>query len=127
MSNLLLFSETTWQQVWGISTIPPDQNKYTRITCPVLLSSPVIALLFSYPGSIIDPWRWAGWVSIEVTTGLVIGGQPSARLNESRKLYVNRLQVFTYPQIVSDYSLIFDSAISGNVSLFAWEYTGEIT
>lgn len=116
----------SWNQVWSASEISPDENKYTRIICPILLTSSVIALLFSVPGQIIDPWRWGGWVSREVASGLVVGGQPSAKLDESRRLYVNRLQIFTYQVAVPNYALIFDAAISGNVAIFAWEYVGTI-
>ncbi len=120
------FTAKNWSQVWGVSLIPPDQNRYTRIICPILLSSPVIAVLFSIPSFSHDAWRWGGYVSREITLGLTLDVS-TARLDESRKLYVNRLQVFTYTAIVENYSLVFDAAISGNVQLSVWEYTGLIT
>lgn len=120
------FNQNSWNQVWGLDLIPPDNNKYTRVTCPVLLSAPAVAIMFSLPGAIIDPWRWGGYLSREVNSGLIVGGSNDAKLDNSFKVYVNRLQIITYPQIVNNYTLIFDANYSGDVSLFAWEYTGTI-
>lgn len=119
------FNQNSWNQVWGLNLIPPDQNRYTRVVCPVLLSSPAIAVMFSVPGTIIDPWRWGGYISREVQSGLIVGGSTDAKIDSSKKIYVNKLQILIF-EPVANYSLIFDAAFSGDVQLFAWEYIGSI-
>jgi hypothetical protein len=118
-----VFNQNSWSQVWTLLDIPPDQNRYTRVVCPIILSSRAIAVMFSIPGTVFDPWRWAGYISREVQSGLIIGGASDAKIDSSRKIYVNKLQILIF-EPVADYSLVFDAAFSGNVQLFAWEYTG---
>ncbi len=120
------FNQNSWNQVWSLPQIPPDENRYTRVVCPILLSAPAVAVMFSIPGAVADPWRWGGYISREVQSGLIIGGSPNAKIDSSKKIYVNKLQILTFPP-VADYSLVFDAAFSGDVGLFAWEYTGTIT
>ncbi|MEG4323692.1 MULTISPECIES: hypothetical protein [unclassified Microcoleus] len=120
------FNQNSWNQVWGLSAIPPDDNRYTRVVCPVLLSTTAVAVMFSIPGAVVDPWRWGGYISREVQSGLIVGGSTNAKIGFSQRIYVNRLQILIF-EFVADYSLVFDSAFSGDVNLSAWEYTGAIT
>lgn len=120
------FNQDSWNQIWSLSSITPDENRYTRVVCPVLLSTTAIAVMFSIPGAVVDPWRWGGYISREVQSGLIVGGSTDAKIDSSRKIYVNRLQILIF-EPVADYSLVFDAAFSGNVNLFVWEYTGIIT
>lgn len=116
------FSEDNWAQVWNTSLALGD-----TATCPILLSSPCIALLMSAPlVNNVSEWYLGAYIQREVFSGLTVGGSPDARLDGSRKLYLNRLQVFTYPTIC-EYSLKANCrAYGGGVQLFAYEYTGEI-
>ena len=120
------FSENSWNQVWNLSSIPPDENRYTRVVCPILLSTTAVAIMFSISGAVVDSWRWGGFISREVQSGLIVGGSMDAKVGSSKRIYVNKLQILIF-EPVADYSLVFDAAFSGDVSLFVWEYTGEIT
>ncbi|MEO8891646.1 MAG: hypothetical protein ABI417_08950 [Coleofasciculaceae cyanobacterium] len=126
MITLDTANANNWSQVWQQNGIPVSIERYSQITCPILLSSPVIALMFSVPLS-LEAWKFGGYINREIATNLTVGGQSDARLESSRRLYVNRLQVITY-SVKTTYSLIINAAIQGsNCSLSAWEYTGLIT
>lgn len=129
MNGIDASNANNWQQVWSLNGIPLSDpgKRYTRVTCPILLSSPVIALMFSIPFSVDDRLQFGGWVNRYIQTGLIVGGQPDARLEGARKLWANKLQIITF-SIKTSYSLTFDAAITGDAcNLFAWEYTGLIT
>ncbi|MGL5927110.1 hypothetical protein [Chroococcidiopsis sp.] len=117
----IVFNTSMWQQVW--EETPTTKN---RLQCPLLLKSPVIALLISSPTVRLNDWSLGAYVQREVFTGLVVGGLPDARLDGSKKLYLNKLQVFTY-SVKCEYSLVASCFVYGSgVRLFAWEYTGVI-
>lgn len=120
------FNANSWNQVWAITQIllPTDSRKYACVKCPVLLSATAIAVQFNVPEIKTDLWTRGGYLSREINSGLIAGGQSTAKINQSNILYVNKLYIFTYPDIVANYSLVFDSIFAGEVSLFAWEYTG---
>ncbi len=96
-----VFNQNSWNQVWTLLEIPPDENKYTRVVCPILLSSRAIAVMFSIPGATLDYWRWGGYISREVQSGLIVGGSVDAKIDSSRKVYVNRLQILTFETVVN--------------------------
>lgn len=72
-----------------------------------------------------EEWRLGAYIQREIRSGLTIGGNQDARLDGSRKLYINRLQIFTY-STECDYSLIAYNK-TYNATLFAYQYTGIIT
>ena len=122
------FNANSWNQVWAITQIllPTNSNKYVRVVCPILMSASAIAIQCNVPQIKNNSWTRGGYLSREVNSGLTAGGQYNAKLDDSKILYVNKLQIFTFPSVVNNYSLVFDSIFAGEVSLFAWEYTGEI-
>ena len=122
------FNANSWSQVWAITQIllPTDSSKYARVVCPILLSATAIAIQYNVPQIKTNSWTRGGYLSREVNSGLTVGGQYTAKLDESKILYVNRLQIFTYSNIIANYSLAFDSIYTGEVSLFVWEYIGEM-
>jgi hypothetical protein len=86
-----------------------------------------LAVIITSPTLRENEWYLAAFIQREIFTGLSVGGQPDARIDSSRKLYLNRLQVFTY-NVEVEYSLSANCFIYGNgINLFAWEYTGIIT
>lgn len=120
----LAANSNDWQQVYFANL--QDRNK---LVVPVLLDSLIIALMLSAP-IFTDPDKWGlgAYVQREIFTGLTVGGNSDARLNGAKKLYVNRLQVFTFNDVKTDYSLIVSPFVYGaNVNLSVWEYIGEIT
>ena len=116
-----------WQQIWFVPQIPVvSHDKFTRIVCPVVVETPIIAISFNL-ATILSPWQFCGYLSREMASGLIVGGgQSNSRLGTSLKIFGNKLQVFTFRETVS-YSLVFDSIIKGQGSISAWEYTGVIT
>lgn len=116
-----VFNETAWTQVWNISPASKD-----KIQCPVLLNSKILAVLITSPTIKENEWYRAAFIQREVRSGLIVGGSNDARLDASRRLYLNRLQIFTY-NVDIEYALTASCQIYGNgVNLFAWEYTGLI-
>lgn len=117
------FSQDNWQQVWDLSI--PNLQKTQRLVCPILLQTNAIALLLS--SSALSPdYRWlrAGYVNREIRSGLIVSGK-DAVLDFSRRLYLNQLQVFSYP-FVCEFSLIVNCIAKGDgLKLFAWEYIEE--
>lgn len=114
--------EQYWNQVWFVPSILSKE----RLICPILLSGSLIALTLNI--AIETGWRLGAYVEREINTGLIVGGLQDAQLNSARKLYVNRLQVFSFNDIQTDYSLVVNPLVYGNgVSLSVWEYTGIIT
>lgn len=119
---MLSFNEASWTQVWSVS---PEST--AKIQCPILLSSKILALLITSSLARENEWYRAAFIQREVRTGLTVGGQNDARLDSSRRLYLNRLQVFTY-NIEVEYTLTANCFIYGSgINLFAWEYTDPIT
>ncbi|MEG4855699.1 hypothetical protein QUB10_33170 [Microcoleus sp. B5-D4] len=116
-------TEDSWQQVYFIGNFAET----SRLVCPVLLNSPVVALIMSAPIFLdANKWRLGAYIQREVFTGLTVGGSSDARLNSARKLYVNRLQVFTFSEQIT-YSLVINPFIWGEgTTVTVWEYTGEV-
>jgi len=119
---LVVFNETMWQPVWDVNINAINE----KFTCPLLLNSPIIALMLTAPIFQVN-WRQGAYIQREVFSGLVVGGNVDARLDSARKLYVNRLQIFTY-NFLCNYTLTATCFVKGaGVRLNAWEYTGAIT
>lgn len=120
--------ESDWVQVLNqISIAFVPNQKYIRIECPILLTSPIVAVLFSSVVLNNNSWQFVGNVSNEIRTGIVVGGGTDARFSKPQPLYANHLQLFYFPLLASAYTLVADVNRFGNqVNIFAWEYTGEI-
>lgn len=117
------FNANSWTSVWELSYIEPDENRYTRCVCPLLLDTSAIAILLKTPKTNFDTSQVAGYVSREVKTGLTISNNPDARIDNWYKVYVNKIYIITFNSIVAEYSLVFDAVLSGYVELLAWAYT----
>jgi hypothetical protein len=123
----LSFGSNSWAQVWSLLSIPiGEQSRYTRNVCPTLIVKPVVACLFSTASIDADTWQRVGFISVEAPSGLTVGGSPDSRLGKRQVMYANRLQIFVFDVSAPEMSLVFDASVVGNVSFFAWEYTGVI-
>lgn len=125
--KLASLTQDDWTKVLDLAEISLEEaSRFTRVTSPILLSSPVVACLFVDSTLLSNSWSLVGYVSTEIFSGLTIGGAFNTRLGRRQPIYANRLQIFTFPLFSDNYSLVFDLKIVGNVQLQAWEYTGEI-
>lgn len=126
--KLLSPKESDWQQVLSSVGVPVDStSRFTRVSSLTLLESSVVVVLLSATGIIADNWRFVGYVSSEIRTGLTVGGNPDCRFARPQKLYANQLQLFLLPAISDSYTLTIDiNCVGDGVNLFAWEYTGLI-
>lgn len=116
------FNQNNWDQVWSTSV---DSTSENNLVCPQLLTAGVIALILVVPVFTTD-YRFAAYVQRDVFSGLIVGGSPDARLDSSRKLFANKLQIYTY-SISCTYALnVRCFARGAGVTLNAWEYTGPI-
>jgi hypothetical protein len=124
--KLTALTEANLVQVWGLNSIPAQApNKYSRLVCPVLLTSPAIIILVS-SAYFTTTWAKCGYLSGEIRSGLTVGSGPDCRIGNRRIIYGNRLQLVTFPDRASTYSLIFDAMLTGEIQLFVWEYIGEV-
>ncbi|MEG4583438.1 hypothetical protein QUA71_28100 [Microcoleus sp. MON1_C5] len=115
-------NSSLWVEIWQTSP-----NSKSEIVCPLLLQSPVIAVLITAMTSSDREWILAAYLQRKIFTGLTtIDGKPDAKLNFSKKLWLNKLQLFTY-SVKCEYELSANCFIYGNgINLTVWEYTGEI-
>lgn len=115
-------NSSLWTKVW--QTTP---NLKDEISCPQLLGSPVSAILITAITFSEKEWILAAYLQQKIFTGLAtIDGKPDAKLNFSKKVWLNKLQVFTY-SVKCEYELSVNCFVYGSgVELEVWEYTGEI-
>ena len=118
----LVFNNTTWEPVWDVNINAIDE----RLVCPLILNAPIIALMLTAPVYQTN-WKFGAYIQREVFSGLTVGGTSDARLDSARKLYVNRLQIYTY-NFSCAYILTANCFVGGtNTRISVWEYTGIIT
>lgn len=114
------FNAANWNQVW----IQPIGTTKETFTCPILLSSPIIAVAVNSTDVFASQFKGGVWIRREVASGLTVGGNADAKLDRSRKVYCNHLQIITF-EVNCTYTLIANN-LTYNANMFVWEYTGAI-
>lgn len=127
--NITATSANNWIERWNLQ-IPNRPKRLVKDTlvCPILLTSPVVAVMFNSLVASGREWAVAGYLNQQIQTGITIGQSASALTSRGQKLFFNQLQVFVFP-ISSEYAcrLTIDSWVTGAADFTLWEYTGEIT
>jgi|AGSF01.1.fsa_nt_gi hypothetical protein len=117
------FNQNNWEQVWSTAVSATSEQ---HLTCPQLLTSSVIALMLVVP-IFTTEYRFAAYVQRDVFSGLIVGGIPDARLDSSRKLFANKLQIYSY-NVACTYALNVRCFVHGSgVTLNVWQHTGIVT
>lgn len=115
-----------WVEVWQLP-IPPSQNQYKDIVlCPIILTSPLIAVNFISIEAEKFDWKVAGYVNQQIQTAIPITNS-RAVTQGGCKVFFNKLQIISF-LIQSEYLLEFsiNSWVRQGGSLQVWEYVGEI-
>lgn len=116
-------NSSLWEQ--RINASIPFIEGSVFIPSPFLFTSPVIKVFLSTVQPLSREWNFGGRIERKIFTGDGIGGAPDTRLS-SRKIWVNKSQVFVFNEIC-EYELGIKSLYGGDgVRLFVWEYTGVI-
>jgi hypothetical protein len=128
---LELQNSARWQSLWNYSAVAapvPDLPGYTieipPITAPFLLENHIIAL--SAKSSTAKPsWKVAGRIAKKISTGITLGGTPDVSISDSRKLWLNQINLFRFTPYTSTYALeIIPAYYLTQIDLELWVYTG---
>jgi hypothetical protein len=128
---LQLGNTANWSQVFS-STVAAYQignGKYApipKIVIPTQLESPILAVYISCnPNK--PTWKFAGWLSQSVFTGLTIGGVTDAENVQRRKIWLNKITLVRLEKLANSYSIDFEvPKWFESVSIQVWEYTGTV-
>lgn len=114
-----------WNQVWFVE-IPKTLDPLPRLTCPVLLTSPIILTFLNFPSG-FHFGKSGGQLVQKISSGLTVGGNADAIVGFPKKCIIGEPQLHIY-NLQATYSLSFDlyNYIADDGSLAVWEYTGEI-
>lgn len=129
MGNLILeFNNSqNWDFVYQTSqqavSINNQSQPIPEITIPFLLDRRIVAV---HASSLTakSTWRFAGFLNQKVQIGLLIGGQPDARMPRN-KIWLNNINLIVYPQYSSTYSLSVEPPFwLRDISLSVYKYVG---
>lgn len=74
-----------------------------------------------------DSWSFGGFLNIEFSTGLTVGGSTDAKSNTVRKLKLNEIQLFPIQKFSSSYGIEFSIPYwIPDINAYIWEYTGQV-
>jgi hypothetical protein len=97
-----------------------------EIEVPILLTSQVIAV-FCQSSQASPRWKLGGLMNLKVQTGILTGGEFDTYPFEKKRIWLNRITLFTLPVLTPDYSLSFDIPYwLRQISISVYEYTGPI-
>jgi hypothetical protein len=128
---LELQNSANWSLLWNYSaaaTPVPNQPGYTLeippITAPFLLENHIIALSAKSPTA-KPSWRVAGRVAKKISTGLTLGGTPDVTISDSRRLFLNQINLFSFTSYTATYALeIIPAYYLTQIDLTLWIYNG---
>jgi hypothetical protein len=128
---LQLQNAANWSLLWNYSanaTPVPDLPGYTveipPITAPFLLENHIIAL--SAKSSTAKPsWKLGGRIAKKISTGITLGGTPDVTISDSRKLWLNQINLFSFTPYTATYALeITPIYYLTQIDLALWIYNG---
>ncbi|MGB3208242.1 MAG: hypothetical protein WBB28_24930 [Crinalium sp.] len=77
-----------------------------ELSIPILVDKFVLAILCT--SNTAQPrWRFAGFLSQRINTGLTVGGNYDTDATVARKIYLDRIQLIVFPEVASNYALAF--------------------
>jgi hypothetical protein len=128
---LQLQNGANWAPLWTYSVTAepvPDRPGYTLeippITAPFLLENHIIAI--SAKSSTAKPsWKFGGRIAKKISTGITLGGTPDVTISDSRKLWLNQINLFSFTRYTDTYSLeIIPAYYLTQIDLAVWIYIG---
>lgn len=125
-----LNNAANWREVWAESfTAERISDKFylpiPEQVVPVLVESTVIAI-FCDSNSKKSYYKRGGYVRQRFGTGLTGGGGFDTYGDKKGWLYVGRVTVLTFPELVSEYALALNVPYwFEDINYTVWEYTGE--
>jgi hypothetical protein len=128
---LQLQNAANWSLLWNYSAAAapvPDRPGYTLeippIVAPFLLENHIIAV--SAQSSTAKPsWKVAGRIAKKISTGITIGGAPDVTISDSRRLFLNQINLFSFTPYTATYALeIIPAYYITRLELALWIYTG---
>ncbi|TRV22414.1 MAG: hypothetical protein EWV88_13490 [Microcystis wesenbergii Mw_MB_S_20031200_S109D] len=130
-------NSNNWQSVWNQSftaePAPGDRPELERyfplpeISVPIQLSSGLLAF-FATSQSADPKWKFAANVKRKYFTGLTVGGNPDAVV-DNKRIFLNQFSLLRYPvSFGSSYSLLISVPYwIRQITLYLWEYTGPVS
>jgi hypothetical protein len=127
---LQLQNAANWSLLWNYSAAAPvpDLPGYTLeiapITAPFLLENHIIAISAQSPTA-KPSWKVAGKIAKKISTGITIGGFPDTTISDSRRLYLNQINLFSFTPYTATYALeITPAYYITRIELALWIYNG---
>jgi len=133
MSKPILELQNTanWSLLWNHSAVAapvPDKPGYTLeippIVAPFLLENHIIAIAVQSPTA-KPSWKFAGKIAKKISTGITIGGSPDTTISDSRRLFLNTINLFSFIPYTATYALeITPAYYLDRIELALWIYNG---
>ena len=97
-----------------------------EIVLPITFDKNILAVHVS--SSTAKPsWRFAGYASQKIRTGLLVGGAHES-LSARRSLWLNEITLLFFDQLASTYTLsINPPKWFRDINIYTWQYTGSAT
>lgn len=128
---LQLQNSANWQSIWSYSAAAlsvPDKPGFTYpiepIIVPFLLENHIIAIAASSQTA-KPTWRLAGSIAKKISTGIVVGGTPDVTISDSRRMFLNQINLFRFTPYTATYALELTPVYYlTQIDLSLWVYTG---
>lgn len=130
MRTLQLNNADNWEQIYNTSVsavfITPNVHAVIpKITVPLLIDTHVLAVYVTTEVPEGRSWNFAGYLHQEFNLGLTVGGTPEADEISTRKIFLDRIKLITFPKLTPTYAISFDvPKWFTSVSLTVWKYIG---
>lgn len=126
-------NSSNWNLIWNQSIVAVSAQYYPdryypipKVTVPILLENHIISVLVTSTTA-KETWYYAGILSQKIRTGITVGGNTDVEVQQTRKLYLGKLNLLILPRLATNYSISFDvPSWFEQVEYFVWEYTGTV-
>ncbi|MDJ0553517.1 MAG: hypothetical protein QNJ68_03575 [Microcoleaceae cyanobacterium MO_207.B10] len=124
-------NSSNWENVYTTSVAAdpsphPANSHYAipRIEVPVIFDKHILAVLPS-SSTAKDWWISGGWIEQVIFTGIVVGGNPDVSTGDSKRLFLNKINLIVFPQYTTTYQLNIDIPYwFKDYQVTIWEYIG---
>jgi hypothetical protein len=126
----LAFNEQNWEQILNVTKTGASAGGDRYFAIPDFSSSIQfengICAVTADSSSVPNHWRFAGWASLKVRSGLFGGGLPDTICKQHRILF-NKTVLLQGPPVATDFALEFSIASwVPSLTLTAWAYIGPV-